>query len=79
VVASAGCGEPVLDTEDGQVWPSPSRAAVSAAKVPSYDGWHAWRVARLAGLKLDRLRDQLIAQDMHAAALPDSALDDDDL
>lgn len=50
-----------IQTEDGQVWPSPSRAAMSAANVPSYDGWHAWRVTRLGGTKLDQLRRQLIA------------------
>ena len=52
-----------IRTEDGQVWPSPSRAAMSAADVPSYDGWHAWRVPRLSGVKLDQLRQRLVADD----------------
>lgn len=52
-----------IRTADGQVWPSPSRAAMSAANVPSYDGWHAWRVPRLSGIKLDQLRQRLVAGD----------------
>jgi hypothetical protein len=54
-------GDGSIRTEDGQVWPSPSRAAMSAANVPSYDGWHAWRVPRLGGVKLDQLRQRLVA------------------
>lgn len=55
-----------IRTEDGQVWPSLSRAAMSAADVPSYDGWHAWRVPRLGGVKLDQLRQRLVADDSTA-------------
>ena len=44
-----------IKTTDGQVWPSPSRVAISAAGVESYDGWHAWRVRRLGGIKLDQV------------------------
>ncbi|HWL45923.1 MAG TPA: hypothetical protein VNQ73_23485 [Ilumatobacter sp.] len=51
-----------IQTEDGQIWPSPSRAAMSAANVPSYDGWHAWRLPRLGGIKLDQLRQRLVAE-----------------
>ncbi|MGK2957330.1 MAG: hypothetical protein ACSLFB_02760, partial [Acidimicrobiales bacterium] len=52
-----------IKTDDGEVWPSPSRAAMSAANVPSYDGWHAWRVPRLGGIKLDQLRQTLVDAD----------------
>jgi hypothetical protein len=51
-----------IQTEDGQVWGSPSRAAMHAANIPSYDGWHAWRVPSLGGITLDRLRQQLITE-----------------
>lgn len=38
-----------IQSEDGRIWPSPSRAAMSAANVPSYDGWHASRLSMLGG------------------------------
>jgi hypothetical protein len=40
---------------DGSVHQSPSLAAMRADLV-SYDGWEAWRVTRLGGIKLDELR-----------------------
>ena len=33
--------------EDGRAFSSPSRAAMEAADVGSYDGWYAWTVTRL--------------------------------
>jgi len=39
---------------------SPSLAAMRAAKVVSYDGWEAWAVPRLDGVKLHDLREQYI-------------------
>ena len=36
-----------LQLEDGRTFASPSRAAMEAAGVGSYDGWWAWRVVRL--------------------------------
>lgn len=68
-----------IRTEDGQVWPSPSRAAMSAADVPSYDGWHAWRVPRLGGVKLDQLRQRLVAGEISLDDVGDpyDAMDDD--
>lgn len=53
--------------EDGSVCRTPSRAAMQAASVPSYDGWHAWRVKRLGGTKLHELRQQYLAK--HAETL----------
>jgi len=52
---------------------------MSAADVPSYDGWHAWRVPRLAGIKLDQLRQRLIADEADAASeeTDDGTSDDD--
>lgn len=40
---------------------SPSLAAMRAASLVSYDGWIGWRVPRLDGIKLDDLRQKLIA------------------
>ena len=50
-----------FELDDGSVCRTPSRAAMQAAHVPSYDGWHAWRVIRLGGTKLHELRQQYIA------------------
>lgn len=72
-------GDGGIQTEDGQVWPSPSRAAMSAANVPSYDGWHAWRVPRLAGIKLDQLRQRLISEAVVRNATPDACTPVDDV
>lgn len=49
-----------IHLEDGGTWTSPSRAAVEAAGIPSYDGWYAWRVERV-GKTLDELRRDLSA------------------
>jgi hypothetical protein len=46
---------------DGSVHQSPSLAAMRAADLVSYDGWEAWRVTRLGGIKLDELRQQYVA------------------
>lgn len=50
-----------FELPDGTSHGSPSRAAMSAADVVSYDGWHAWRVPRLGGAKLHELRIQYAA------------------
>lgn len=50
-----------LRLEDGTVHKSPSLAAMKAADVPSYDGWHAWRVPRLDGCQLHDLRQRLLS------------------
>jgi hypothetical protein len=49
-----------MRTIEGQILPSPCRAAVSAANVQASDGWNAWQVPRLNGAKLQRLRQQLM-------------------
>jgi hypothetical protein len=46
--------------EDGRAYSSPSRAAMEAADIPSYDGWYAWRVDGLEGPTLQDLRLQLV-------------------
>ncbi len=61
-----------IKTSDGLTWPSPSRAAMSAANVEAYDGWHAWRVPRLGGVKLDQLRRSMLAEETGQTALPAS-------
>jgi hypothetical protein len=45
--------------DDGRAFSSPSRAAVEAAEIPSYDGWYAWRTE--SGDTLHSLREALIA------------------
>ena len=50
-----------IQTEDGTICRTPSRAAVHAANVASYDGWYAWRVLRLGGTKLHELREQYVS------------------
>lgn len=49
-----------LKLESGAVVSSPSRAAMDAAAVGSYDGWTAWRNAD--GILLDELRRQMLHQ-----------------
>jgi Restriction Enzyme Adenine Methylase Associated len=43
--------------DDGRTFSSPSRAATEAARIPSYDGWYAWRTAD--GETLHALRERL--------------------
>jgi hypothetical protein len=50
-----------FELEDGRIFRSPSRAAMEAAHLASYDGWWAWRVIRLGGTKLHELREQFKA------------------
>ena len=63
-------GARVLETgqiqlDDGErVYASPSRAAMEAADVVAYDGWHAWRTAQ--GHLLADLRGQLLASNSPA-------------
>jgi hypothetical protein len=45
---------------DGSEHQSPSLAAMRAADLVSYDGWHAWRVPRLGGTKLHELRELFV-------------------
>lgn len=47
---------------DGRTYSSPSRAAMEAAGIPSYDGWYAWRVEDPDGPSLQDLRVQLVKQ-----------------
>lgn len=46
---------------DGSIHQSPSLAAMRAADLVSYDGWHAWRVIRLGGTRLHELRQQYVS------------------
>lgn len=46
---------------DGRVSMSRSLAAMRAANLVSNDEWIGWRVPRLNGIKLDDLRQKLIA------------------
>ncbi len=41
---------------DGRQFSTPSAAAMAAAGMASYDGWHAWRVGSAQGPVLDELR-----------------------
>jgi hypothetical protein len=50
-----------FELPDGSVHQSPSLAAMRAADLVSYDGWHAWRIPRLGGTKLHELRLQFVA------------------
>jgi hypothetical protein len=50
-----------IQIENGTICRTPSRAAMQAANIASYDGWYAWRVKRLGGTKLHELREQFIA------------------
>lgn len=45
---------------DGTLHQSPSLAAMRSADLVSYDGWHAWRVTRLGGTKLNEMRIQYV-------------------
>jgi hypothetical protein len=47
-----------LRLADGRTFASPSRAAVEAASIPSYDGWYAWRTKSTAET-LHALRERL--------------------
>ena len=54
-----------IQLEDGErVYASPSRAAMEAAGIVAYDGWHAWRTAE--GHLLADLRGQLLASNSPA-------------
>jgi hypothetical protein len=55
-------GDGTFELPDGTVYQSPSLAAIRAADVASYDGWHAWRVSRLGGTKLHELRVQYVSK-----------------
>lgn len=58
-----------LELSDGRRFASPSRAAVEAARVPSMDGWLAWKVPRINNALLNDLRIQLV----QARAAPPAA------
>jgi hypothetical protein len=53
VIAADG----TFELPDGTRHASPSGAAMQAAALVSYDGWHAWRVPRLGGAQLSELRE----------------------
>lgn len=65
VVTPAGA----LELPDGRTFATPSRAAMEAAGVGSYDGWHAWRNSD--GLLLHKLRVRLV-EAMQTADDPDA-------
>jgi len=48
--------------EDGRTFSSPSRAAMEAANIVSYDGWYAWRLGE-NGPSLHELRERLSRTD----------------
>ena len=50
-----------IQIQGGGTYSSPSRAAMEAADIPSYDGWYAWKVERV-GKTLNDLRHELKAQ-----------------
>lgn len=54
-------GDGTFRLYDGSVHQSPSLAAMRAADLAAYDGWHAWRLPRIGGTKLHELRQQYIA------------------
>ena len=65
---------------NGDVWNSPSVAAMRVADLTSYDGWFAWQVPRLGGVRLADLRERLINEnqaksDDAAVAPADPTLD----
>lgn len=45
-----------FELADGSVHQSPSLAAMRAADLASYDGWHAWRIPRIGNVTLHALR-----------------------
>ena len=47
-----------IQLDDGRTYSSPSRAAMEAADIPAYDGWHAWCTED--GQSLANLRDRLL-------------------
>jgi hypothetical protein len=51
-----------IKLEDGREFSSPSRAAIEAAQIPAYDGWHAWRVDTEDRESLHDLRVKLARQ-----------------
>lgn len=54
-----------IQLDDGErVYASPSRAAMEAAGIVAYDGWHAWRTSD--GKLLAELREQLLASNAPA-------------
>lgn len=64
-----------IELADGRTYSSPSRAAMEAAEIPAYDGWHAWRTS--AGHSLADLRDKLLARPDTRAADTTDHLDDE--
>lgn len=57
---------------DGTVHKSPSLAAMRSADVVSYDGWYAWAVPRLDGIKLHELRsDYVVSVESAVGAVDD--------
>lgn len=58
-----------FELPDGTICTSPSQAAMKVADLISYDGWHGWRVPRLDGVKLDELRQQLVASETSEESL----------
>jgi len=62
-----------FELSDGLRVTTPSAAATQAASVPAYDGWVAWRVPRLGGIKLAELRTEYLTRT--AAVLGDGGDD----
>ena len=64
-----------IELPDGRAFSSPSRAAMEAAGIPSYDGWYAWRIGSTDGPSLQDLRVRLVEASHEAdrAAAADQA------
>lgn len=58
--------------EDGTAYSSPSRAAMEAAGIASYDGWYAWRKDDTTGPTLHDLRVKLVQQSHEGATEGDA-------
>lgn len=54
-------GDGTFTLADGRTFNSPSVAAMRAAGLVSYDGWHAWRVPRLNHKSINELRIEYVA------------------
>lgn len=62
-----------IQLADGRSFSSPSRAAMEAAGVASYDGWYAWRVDAPDGKLLNDIRADLLQQFVGDSGAADQA------
>jgi hypothetical protein len=63
-----------IQLEGGRLYASPSKAAMVAADVPAYDGWHAWGLDD--GRKLSDLRTELLSGSNRHSEDTDAGLTD---